>query len=35
MKVFQDIFIRGTPDALINTINDIEKHLYGGWSTTP
>lgn len=32
MKVFQDLFIRGTPEALINIINEIEVHLDEGWT---
>ena len=32
MKVFQDLFIRGTPEALYKTLVDIQKLLNRGWS---
>jgi len=32
MKVFQDLFIRGTPEALVKTIDKIENILDEGWT---
>lgn len=32
MKVFQDLFIRGEPEAFLRTLEEIEKLLNKGWS---